>query len=92
MSKKQIIFVMTDSQRWDMVGCYKDTGLKTPNLDDLAKEGVRYERAYTTSPVCEPARATLFIGSYSHDCGGWTNSQALMDNVKNVGQRLTTTG
>ena len=54
--KKQLVFIMTDTQRWDMVNCYRETGLRTPCLDRLAAEGVRYERAYTAQPVCGPAR------------------------------------
>jgi len=38
----QVIFIMTDTQRKDMVGCYADTGLRTPALDRLASEGVRF--------------------------------------------------
>ncbi|MBC8536555.1 sulfatase-like hydrolase/transferase [Feifania hominis] len=88
MKPRQVIFIMTDSQRWDMVGCYGQNGLKTPNLDDLAREGVRYEQAYTTQPVCEPARAGIFVGNYPHECGAWANCAALADNAKTLGQRL----
>ena len=88
MKPRQVIFIMTDSQRWDMVGCYGQNGLKTPNLDDLAHEGVRYEQAYTTQPVCEPARAGIFVGNYPHECGAWANCAALADNAKTLGQRL----
>ena len=62
--KKQMVFIMTDTQRWDMVNCYRETGLSTPNLDALAADGIRFERAYTTQPVCGPARAGLFTGTF----------------------------
>lgn len=87
-TKKQVIVIMTDTQRWDMLGCYGNTDMKTPCLDSLAKEGLRFERAYTPQPVCQPARAGIFTGLWPHSCGGWTNSMALGDNVKTVGQRL----
>lgn len=90
--KKQIVFLMTDTTRWDMVGCYGVEGMKTPNLDALAAEGVRYERAYTTQPVCGPARCALFTGVYPHSNGGWTNSVSIYDNCKTIGQRLTDNG
>lgn len=51
MTRKAIL-IMTDSQRWDMVNCYRQTGLRTPNLDALAAQGTRFARAYTTQPVC----------------------------------------
>ena len=52
---RKIVFIMTDTQRADMVGCYGNADMKTPALDRLAAEGVRFERAYTCSPVCGPA-------------------------------------
>lgn len=90
--KRQLVFIMTDTQRWDMVNCYKNTGLATPNLDALAADGVRYEQAYTTQPVCGPARAGLFTGIYPACTGSWGNGMALGDNVKTIGQRLSDRG
>ena len=49
--KKQIVVLMTDTTRKDMVGCYGNEKMKTPNLDRLAQEGIRYENAYTCQPV-----------------------------------------
>ena len=49
--KKQIVFLMTDTTRKDMVGCYGNPKMKTPNLDRLAEEGIRYENAYTSQFV-----------------------------------------
>lgn len=53
-----------------MVGCYGNPDMETPNLDRLAEEGIRFDRAYTTQPVCQPARAGLFTGVYPHSCVG----------------------
>lgn len=86
--KRQIILIMTDSTRYDMLGCYGNSDMKTPNLDRLAKEGMRFEHAYSCQPVCGPARAALFTGQYPHSCGSFTNSYALGNNVKTIGQRL----
>lgn len=88
MRKRKVIFIMTDTQRRDMVGCYGNPDMKTPNLDKLAAEGIRFDSAYTTQPVCQPARAALFTGSYPHSCGGWSNCMGLSDNVQNIGRRL----
>lgn len=91
--KKQLVFIMTDTQRYDMVSCYgADKGLPTPNIDALAAQGVRYERAYTAQPVCGPARAALFTGLYPACSGSWGNSMPLHENVKTVGQRLRDNG
>ncbi|MEG0692969.1 MAG: sulfatase-like hydrolase/transferase, partial [Oscillospiraceae bacterium] len=92
MLKKQVVFIMTDSQRQDMVGCYGNKEMFTPNLDKLASEGLRFSKAYTTQPVCGPARSALFTGLYPHSNGSWTNSYALGDNVKTIGQRLRDNG
>ncbi|MHC4253124.1 MAG: sulfatase-like hydrolase/transferase, partial [Planctomycetota bacterium] len=89
---RQFVVIMTDTQRWDMVGCYGNADMKTPSLDRLAAGGVRFDRAYTTQPVCGPARAGLFTGLWPHSCGGWANSMALGDNVKTVGQRMRDNG
>jgi uncharacterized sulfatase len=92
MQNRKIVFIMTDSQRWDMVGCYRDTGLKTPNIDRLAENGLRFERAYTTQPVCQAARAGIFTGQYPHSCAAWANSMGISDNTKTLGQRLSDHG
>ncbi|MCL5269403.1 MAG: sulfatase-like hydrolase/transferase [bacterium] len=84
----RVILIMTDTQRKDMVGCYGNRDMKTPCLDRLAAQGVRFERAYTCQPVCGPARAALFTGTFPHSNGGWGNTMPLGDNVKTVGQRL----
>lgn len=89
---RRAVFIMTDSQRWDMVNCYRQTGLSTPNLDRLAASGVRFERAYTTSPICGPARAGLFTGQWPHANGGWANHLPLGAGVRTLGQRLTAAG
>ena len=62
--KKQIVVLTTDTTRKDMVGCYGNEKMKTPNLDRLAHEGIRYENAYTCQPVCGPARGAIFTGAF----------------------------
>ena len=88
----QTVLIMTDTQRTDMVGCYGNRDMKTPNIDRIAAGGIRFDRAYTCQPVCGPARAALFTGTYPHSNGSWANSMPLGDNVKTVGQRLRDRG
>ena len=90
--KKQIILLMTDTTRKDMVGCYGNKKMFTPNLDALAQEGIRYENAYTCQPVCGPARSAIFTGTFPHSNGMVTNGVPLGANVKTIGQRLTDNG
>lgn len=92
MSKRQIVFIMTDTTRWDMLGCYGNPDMKTPNLDALAAQGVRFDRAYTCQPVCGPARAAIFTGLYPHSAGSWANCMALGSDARTVGQHLTDYG
>ncbi len=88
----KIILIMTDTQRTDMVSCYKDIGIKTPCIDKIAKDGMRFTKAYTTQPVCGPARSAIFTGLFPHSNGVFANSIALAQNVKTIGQRLKDNG
>ncbi len=92
MPTPKVVVIMTDTQRKDMLGCYGNPDMKTPNLDRLASGGMRFERAYTCQPVCGPARSAIFTGTFPHSNGSWTNSYAMGDNVKTIGQRLTDHG
>lgn len=89
---RRAVLIMTDTTRADMLHCYRDSGLRTPNLDRLAAGGIRFDRAYTCQPVCSPARSALFTGTYPHTNGTWGNSMALGQIVHTVGQRLSNKG
>lgn len=92
MTRPNFVFIMTDTQGADMVGCYNRPDLNTPCLDALAGEGVRFDRAYTCSPVCTPARGAIFTGLYPSVNGAYTNNVALADNIVNMGQRFANIG
>lgn len=62
MKKKNILLILADQLRADFCGCYGADWVKTPNIDQLAKEGVLYKTAVTPSPACVPARASLLTG------------------------------
>lgn len=62
MAKPNILLLMTDQHRADCLGCYDNPVIKTPNFDRIAKEGVVFERAYSSTPSCTPARAGLLTG------------------------------
>lgn len=89
---KQFVMIMTDTQRLDMVGCYQNTGILTPCIDALASEGIKFNKAYTTQPVCGPARSALFTGQFPCINGGYANGNAPALNVKTIGQRLSDKG
>ena len=92
MKCRKIILIMTDSQRHDFVNCYRKTGLQTPNLDRIAENGVRFEQAYTTQPVCQAARSAIFTGQYPHTNGCWSNCEGMAQTSYTVGQRLQKDG
>ncbi len=87
-----VVFIMTDQQRQDMLGCYGSPWMHTPNLDRLAGSGCRFNNAFTTSPVCTPARAALFTGVYSSTAGAFGNQLAVYRNVPFLGEILTPAG
>jgi len=60
--RPNFLIFLTDQQRADHLGCYGDRLLRTPNIDALARSGARFERFYTSSPVCMPNRAALATG------------------------------
>ena len=70
-----ILWICTDQQRYDTLGCYGNRWVKTPNLDRLAAEGVLFERAYCQSPVCAPSRGSFLTGRYPRTCGPRQNGQ-----------------
>jgi len=62
--KPNIIFILADDLGWAELGCYGNKFNETPNLDKLAREGMRFTEAYAAAPVCSPYRAALMTGQY----------------------------
>ena len=58
-NKNNIVLIMTDTQGTNIRGCYGRPEMKTPCIDKLADEGIKFERAYSCQPVCGPARAAI---------------------------------
>ncbi|MFQ5806487.1 MAG: sulfatase [Phycisphaerae bacterium] len=61
-----IIFIMTDDQRWDAMSCMGHPFLETPNLDRLARDGALCQNAFVTTSLCSPSRASILTGLYAH--------------------------
>jgi arylsulfatase A-like enzyme len=64
-----LLFIMTDQHRYDVLGCAGNPVAKTPNLDALAADGVRFTSAYTQCPVCTPARTSILTGRSIYGTG-----------------------
>jgi choline-sulfatase len=67
--RPNLLFVYADQHRADVLGCAGNDIVVTPNMDRLAAEGVRFDHAWTESPICQPARASLLTGRYPCDHG-----------------------
>ena len=67
--KPNIIFLLTDDQRWDTLGCMGNPIIKTPNMDSLAEGGVLFENSFVTTSICCASRATFFAGQYTRRHG-----------------------
>ncbi|MDP6545075.1 MAG: sulfatase-like hydrolase/transferase [Phycisphaerae bacterium] len=72
--KPNILFIMTDQQHAGMMSCTGNKWLKTPALDSLAREGVRFERAYSANPYCVPSRTAIATGVMSCRIGADNNA------------------
>ena len=64
-----IIFLLADDQRSDVLGCYGNDLIKTPTLDKLAAEGVRFTNSFCQVPICAASRASIFSGLTQHSHG-----------------------
>jgi arylsulfatase A-like enzyme len=71
--KPNLLFVFTDQQSFDMLGCYGNDRIQTPNLDKLAEESVRFEYCISSNPVCTPMRAMLLSGQHNLKNGAFYN-------------------
>jgi arylsulfatase A-like enzyme len=89
---RKILFVTTDQQRFDALGCNGGTIARTPVIDALAKEGVRYTRAHANSVVCQPARSSMLTGQFSRTHGVTMNGMELPHTAPSVAEYLRDNG
>jgi arylsulfatase A-like enzyme len=81
--KPNIIFILADDLGWAELGCYGQTKIRTPNIDRIADEGIRFTQHYAGSPVCAPSRCVLLTGLHAghalvrdnRENGGWGPEQ-----------------
>ena len=99
MPVPNILLIITDQQLWDALSCVSDW-VKTPNMDRLATEGVRFTNCIANSPVCVPTRRSLATGLYPHNTGVWNNGDfglepdapCWMREIRNAGYRTSLFG
>lgn len=69
-----ILFIMADDHGVSATSCYGSDRINTPHIDRLAREGMRFDKAYVTNSICGPSRATILTGKYAHLNGYWRNN------------------
>ncbi|MBW2290722.1 MAG: sulfatase-like hydrolase/transferase [Deltaproteobacteria bacterium] len=85
---RKILFITTDQQRYDALGCNGGRVARTPVVDRLAAEGINYRRAHNQSVVCMPARSTMVTGQYVRSHGVWMNGVPLPDDAPSIARYL----
>ncbi len=84
--RPNVLYIMTDQQRWDTISASGNDLIDTPNFDRLAAGGANFTRFYTAAFPCSPSRATLISGRYPHSHGVWTNDTLLDPSVRTLGE------
>jgi choline-sulfatase len=94
-----VLFILSDQHNPEYSGCYGHTLARTPCIDALAREGTRFEWAYSHSPICASTRAAMITGRYAHEIGAWDNvfpytgvPRGFGHHFAEQGVRLTTIG
>jgi arylsulfatase A-like enzyme len=79
-NRPNILWICTDQQRFDTLGCYGNRFVRTPSIDRLAENGALFERAFCQSPVCTPSRASFLSCRYPRTCRTRGNGQEIPEN------------
>lgn len=89
---RKVLFITTDQQRFDALGCNGGTVAKTPVIDGFAAKGINYQRAHNQNVVCMPARSTMLTGQHVRSHGVITNGIPLPEDGPDVARRLREEG
>jgi len=89
--RPNILLITSDQQHWQLLGAHTPQ-LRTPNLDRLAAQGTRFDRAYCPNPTCTPTRASLITGLYPSQHGAYTLGSKLPEEVPTIGNYLQQAG
>jgi arylsulfatase A-like enzyme len=86
-----ILFISVEDWTTNAIGCYGNPAVKTPNIDQLAASGIRFERAYAQSTVCNPSRASFVTGLYPDSTRVFTNDESMDELVPKDAPSLAAT-
>lgn len=97
--KPNIVLMLSDDLSWHDCGCYGNLDVKTPNIDKLASQGMRFTRAFTATAMCAPTRQQLYTGIYPVRNGAFPNhskvkpgTKSMVHYFKNLGYRVGLSG
>ncbi|MDZ4850747.1 MAG: sulfatase-like hydrolase/transferase [Pirellulaceae bacterium] len=90
--KPNILLILPDQMRASSMGCDGNTQVQTPNIDQIAADGIRFHRTYANVPVCCPARAILLTGTYPHVNGMMANDLRLREEQITIAEILRDAG
>ncbi len=90
--RPNIVFIMSDDHAFQAMSCYGSVVNKTPNLDRIANDGMRFDRCFVTNSICGPSRATILTGKYSHLNGFTRNGNTFDGSQQHVGKLLQKAG
>jgi arylsulfatase A-like enzyme len=65
--RPNIVLIIADDMAWDDCGAYGNRAIRTPHIDRLAREGMRFDRAFVTASSCSPSRSSIITGRYPHN-------------------------
>jgi len=92
VTPKNLLILMSDEHNPKIMGCAGHPIIETPNMDALARRGTRFTAAYTTCPICVPARAAFAVGKYVHQIGYWDNADGYDGAIPSWHHRLRARG
>jgi len=90
--RPNVVFILTNDQRWDQLGCEGHPFLKTPAVDRLAAEGARFANMFVTTSLCSPSRASFLSGLYAHGHGVVNNFTDYPAELPSFPRRLQESG
>ena len=95
-TRPNIIFIITDQQRFDTIAALGNEHMDTPHMDRLVNEGVSFNNCFITAASCAPARASLFTGYYPHTTGIFKNAdswkRSWIEKLADTGYRCVNVG
>jgi len=91
-SRPNILLIIADDQTYHDVGCYDSPDAKTPNIDKLASQGMRFDRAYTATAMCAPTRQQLYTGVFPVRNGAYPNHSKVYPGTKSIVHHLNSLG